>query len=146
MPLTNPYLLYLDFVREWGGNEKTLAPKAFGEIGPNSAEVEIGRGPPSLTSTSAVNEPLLEKESPEIPLDSLAHDLPDPTRPFWWFSTTPLPNRRISAGCPEHETAGSRLPLEADYWCHEGDEQWTKVDRAARPKPEMKKRPKAQKR
>jgi len=72
----------------------------------------------------------------------LANHLPDPTRPFWWFSTTPLPDRRISAGCAVLATAGNRLPLEADFWCHEGDSQWTKVDRTIRPKPEMKKRTK----
>jgi hypothetical protein len=64
---------------------------------------------------------------------------PNPTRPFWWFSTTPLPDRRISAGQPVQAPPGSRLPLEADYWCHEGDAEWTKVDRSVRPKPEPKK-------
>jgi len=143
MPLTNLYFPYLDFVREWGSDEEILAPKAFAGIGSNSAEVETGRGFPFPPSTSAVDEPLPEQGSPEVPLDSLAQDLPDPTRPFWWFSSTPLPDRRISAGCSVLATMGSRLPLEADYWCHEGDDQWTKVDRAVRPKPEMKKRPKA---
>ncbi|MFO0804409.1 MAG: hypothetical protein U0791_14960 [Gemmataceae bacterium] len=77
-------------------------------------------------------------------LSDLAPALPDPARDFWWFSTTPLPDRRIAAGQAVMETRGSRLPMEADYWCHDGDgsagEAWRKVDRSVRPKPAMKRR------
>lgn len=53
--------------------------------------------------------------------------LPDPSRPFWWFSSSPL----RTGECP----AGYRIPPEADYWCHEGDKAWTLVDRSLVPPP-----------
>ena len=81
-----------------------------------------------------------------VPLALLAGHLPDPDRPFWWFSTSPLPDRRIPAGCPIQAATGDRLPSEADYWCHEGDAAWVKVDRTSRPKPPMKPRNKTARR
>jgi len=88
-----------------------------------------------------------EPEPVLVSLASLAVNLPDPERPFWWFSSTPLPDRKISAGCPIRCDARTRLPREADYWCYEGDESWQKVDRdVVGPKPVAKKRAKAQRR
>jgi hypothetical protein len=86
--------------------------------------------------------PVATPDAPDddIPLSQLSPDTPDPGRPFWWFSNTPLSNKKISAGCAIEEPCGTRLPLEADYWCHEGDAEWVKVDRAVRPKPPIKKR------
>ncbi len=74
-----------------------------------------------------------EPDVEPIPLDSLAPELPDPWRTFWWFSVERVAG--VSAGCPVAAPAGSRLPWEADYWCHEGDKIWTRVDRAKRRQP-----------
>jgi hypothetical protein len=75
-------------------------------------------------------------------LDELAPDRPDPDRPFWWFSTTPLSHLKLSAGCAVELPPGSRLPPEADYWCHLG-EKWVRVDRERTPKPAPKPRKKS---
>jgi hypothetical protein len=75
-----------------------------------------------------------------IPLRDLATHLPDPERPFWWFSSTPLPDLKLSAGCAVLEPCGTRLPAYADYWCHEGEKDWVVVDHTMRPKPKPKKR------
>jgi len=69
------------------------------------------------------------------PLHGLAPDYPDPSRPYWWFSTTPLPELRCPAGCAVHGPPGTRLPAAADFWCHEGDPAWHAVDRTGHPKP-----------
>lgn len=79
------------------------------------------------------------------PLADLAPHLPDPERPFWWFSTTPIAHKKISAGRPMLKPCGSRLPADADYWCHEGAAEWVKVDRNIYPKPQPKKQVKRQK-
>ncbi len=66
--------------------------------------------------------------------------VPDPSRPFWWFSSDAIPSKRLPAGMPVECPAGFRLPPEADYWCHEGDEKWARVDRDLVPKPPPEKR------
>lgn len=94
------------------------------DVRPQVAAGEVPTGDPSAGSAGDV-----------ILLADLAPGFPDPTLPYWWFSTTPLPDRRIPAGMPVRSNPGSRLPVEADYWCHEGDPEWTRVDRTDRPKP-----------
>jgi hypothetical protein len=74
-----------------------------------------------------------------IAVDEIAAFFPSPDRPFWWFSSTPILSPRIPPGMPVRADPGARLPLEADYWCHEGDSEWAMVDRTSRPKPEPKK-------
>ncbi len=96
---------------------------------------------------AAAAEPIIEPEPELVSVASLAASLPDPARPFWWFSSTPLPDLRISAGCPIRCDAHTRLPREADYWCYEGDESWQKVDRdVIGPKPVVKKKAKTKRR
>lgn len=78
-----------------------------------------------------------------IPLSALAPGLPDPARRYYWFSNTVLPHLKLPAGMPVLCPAGRRLPLDADWWCHEGDSEWTKVVRTdANPKPRPKKKKK----
>jgi hypothetical protein len=117
---------------------------------------EVGYGPPAQPASTmalllvAGKAPLPEPVPVRAPtpapdsvaLSDLAPHLPDPSRPFWWFSNTPLPHRKVSAGCPVEEPCGARLPPEADYWCHAGGTEWVKVDRSTTPKPEPKRRKK----
>lgn len=84
----------------------------------------LGSTPP-LAGSSGAGELL-------IPLASLGEGLPDPARPFWWFSTGRV-SKRVRAGCPVMAKPGSRIPPEADYWCHEGDAEWARVDRVPEP-------------
>jgi hypothetical protein len=90
-------------------------------------------------------EPVAEPPAELVEVELLSPQMPDPSRGYYWFSTTPLPDRRISAGCPVWAGPGSRLPPEADYWCHER-EPWVEVDRSVYPKPKPKPKQKAKSR
>ena len=103
--------------------------------------------PPALTPSQPVaggpeNAP---ETAPETPISGVGRAFPDPKRPFWWFSSTSLPQKRIPAGLPVECEAGYRLPAEADYWCHEGDREWTPTNRELLPKPEPVKKKKTAK-
>lgn len=102
----------------------------------------VERGPPTPDQQQTEQAEVAATALDPIPLSAIAPHLPDPQRPFWWFSNTPLPHKKQSAGCPVEEPCGTRLPPEADYWCHEGDTAWVKVDRSITPKPEPKRRKK----
>jgi hypothetical protein len=94
-----------------------LAGESFEEVAPATADV-----PQVADDMAASTADVSEPECVSLPG-------PDPGRPFWWFSSTSDPGRRIVAGRAIEEPRGSRLPSDADYWCHEGDGAWTIVDR-----------------
>lgn len=144
------YLCYLENLRAGAAPAQDEAPP---KVAHNASGVEP-RGEVAAGSSAAAGSgagvagtevpvPLPRPWPEVVPVAALAADLPDPGRVFWWFSTTPLPDQRISAGQPVPAPVGSRLPPEADYWCHEGDAEWTQVDRTARPKPPVRKRTRA---
>lgn len=145
LPLYQCYQSYFDRVRE--GLPPADSPteqgdsETFEESSCEADEAESPATQPDSPATWVAADPVPEAAEREIILlSALASDLPDPARSFWWFSSTPLPDRRVPAGMPLPCAAGSRLPMEADYWAHEGDAEWTKIDRNVRPKPEAKKR------
>ena len=131
------YLRYFDRIREGlppaqvAEEEEVTAPEQVADLAREGALPDT----PSALPGNAPTEGAVE-EPASVALDSLATNLPDPDRAFWWFSSTPLPHLRISAGRPVEEKAGTRLPAEADYWAHEGAEKWEAVDRSAVPKPQ----------
>src|SRR4051794_2800722 len=84
-----------------------LLPRYFerlrsGETGPETAEaerVEHGDFPqPDAPTDPLPGSGVIAVDPGSVPLSQLAPHLPDPARPFWWFSSTPLPHRKISAG------------------------------------------------
>lgn len=83
--------------------------------------------------------PTPDPEPTPVQIETLAPFFPSPDRPFWWFSSTAITSPRIPAGMPVRADPGARLPLEADWWCHEGDSEWVRVDHTDRPKPAPKK-------
>lgn len=97
-----------------------------------------------VPATSATTLPEISTNVGIVYLDSLAPHLPDPERPFWWFSSEPIREMKLPAGRAILESAGSRLPPEADYWCHEGAKEWVRVDRSVRPRPAPKPRKKTE--
>lgn len=89
--------------------------------------------PVNSGSNATLPLPPLPPTEVDTPLSALAPDQPDPTRPYWCLQSSPLEMWEVARG--------QRLPARADYWCHESDPHWRRVERTdANPRPRKEKK------